>query len=187
MRRSAISLAAMCFLAAGPTLAQQANTAQAPIPAAPSHEVLAAAQQRLQQLGYQTTPTGRFDASTRNAAELFQSEHGLRPTGQIDLSTLAALGVPVTTGTQAAMLYPAPGEQSAMLPDSYEQQAEAHFKNAPAYNFPLLNEGRTSSSPQIQDQPNEVEILGVPQKVTVSRTGRIPGLPPGYPTEDLVR
>ncbi|MDA8230810.1 MAG: hypothetical protein M0006_05675 [Magnetospirillum sp.] len=57
-----------------------------------------------------------------------------------------------------------------------------------AYNFPLLNEGNGSSSPQVRNQPNPIQILGVPQqKLTVLPNGHIPGLPPGYPTEDIVR
>jgi len=191
MRRSVLSLAAICAIAAMPAVAQQMPPPRGPLlteaQLAPVRDVLTAAQQRLQQLGYHATPTGRLDTATRNAVELFQSDHGLRPTGNIDLETVAALGIGVEPGgTTTAMLYPVPGEQSAMLPP--EDLAEVRFKSAPAYNIPIFTDaGDHHSTPQVRGQVGEIEVMGIPEQLTMDPAGHIPGVPPSEPTEDLIR
>lgn len=76
---------------------------------ATERDVVSAVQQRLQQQGYQVGSTnGQINSETRNSVLNYQSRHGLRPTGQIDLSTLASMGIGVNvasigrTGAQAA-------------------------------------------------------------------------------------
>ncbi len=191
MRRSVFSLAAACMLAAVPALAQQSQGRPGPTQAqlAPQRDVLIAAQQRLQQLGYHAAPSGKWNADTANAVELFQSDHGLRPTGEIDLQTLAALGIDVSSPGATAMLAPEPGQQYAMLPpESYEQTAAAEFQSAPAYNEPIFTTyGGHSSPPQTRSQAAPFATLGTPQALVVQRTGRIPGVDPSAPTEDIVR
>ena len=196
MRRSVLFLAAACVLAAAPALAQQSQGRQSQGrpgltqgQLAQERNVLTAAQRRLQQLGYHTAPSGKWNADTSNAVELFQSDHGLRPTGEVDLQTLAALGVDVSAPGATAMLAPEPGQQSAMLPpESNEQTAAAEFQSAPAYNLPIFTTyGGHSSPPQTRSQAAPFATLGSPQPLVVQRTGRIPGVDPSAPTEDIVR
>ncbi len=113
MARSLLALAALGILAAGPALAQLENIPQTAEltqgQLAPVRNVLADAQQRLRQMGYEVTPNGQPDHQTREATARFQADHGLRPTGQLDLSTLAMLGINVdTTGASTAQLPPEP-------------------------------------------------------------------------------
>ena len=195
MKRSALSLAALCLLAAAPALAQQASQQTAPrhFPVTDSQlaglrNTLAAAQQRLQQLGYQTKPTGHYDAATRNAVTAFQADHGIEPTGDVTLTTLAALGIGIQpSGPATAMLPPEPGQQMAMVPESAEQIAAVRFQTAPAYNFPLLRDDEHMDAPQVRNQVNEIAPLGVPEQLSVTADGRIPGVEPSFPTEDLLR
>ena len=192
MRRSVLSLAVLCGLTAGPVLAQQAEAPRGTLresQLAQVRDVLTAAQQRLQDLGYNATPTGRFDAATGNAVLRFQADHGLRPTGNIDLATIAALGLDVQPAGSVSMLAPEPGSQLAMLPpeSEAEQLAETRYRTAPAYNQPILHMDEHDQAPQVRGQASELQILGVPELLVVSRDGRIAGLPPGYPTEDIVR
>ena len=112
MTRSLLTLAAFGILAAGPALAQLEHIPQTAeltqTQMAPVRDVLADAQQRLKQMGYHVTANGQADQQTREATARFQHDHGLRPTGQMDLSTLAMLGVRVhPTGQATAQL---PGE-----------------------------------------------------------------------------
>lgn len=60
---------------------------------AANREVVLRVEQRLQSLGYPITPDGRYDADLRNNVMRYQSEHGLRPTGDVDLSTIGSLGI----------------------------------------------------------------------------------------------
>jgi len=195
MKRSALSLAALCLLVAVPAQAQQASQ-QAPTRRPPvtdaqlagQRSTLAAAQQRLQQLGYQTKPTGHYDAATRNAVTAFQADHGIEPSGDVTLTTLAALGIAIQpTGPATAMLPPEPGQQAAMVPESAEQIAAIRYETAPAYNFPLLRDDEHMTAPQVRHQPDEIAPLGVPEQLSVTPDGRIPGVEPSFPTEDILR
>lgn len=109
MTRLILPLAVACVLVAAPAVAQTASGPQ-PVPPGqarlgPLSNVLADAQRRLDQLGYSARPTGQLDDQTRQATIRFQSDHGLRQTGELDLTTLAMLGVPVQpTGQSSAML-----------------------------------------------------------------------------------
>ena len=122
MTRSALSLTALLLLAAAPALAQQAP------PRGPTvsesqlsglRSTLATAQQRLQQQGYAVQPTGHYDAATRNAVTAYQADHGIEPTGDVTLTTLASLGIGIEpAGTSTAMVAPEPGDQAAMATDA---------------------------------------------------------------------
>ena len=193
MKRSLLSLATVILLIAGPAMAQQSAMSHGYLTEAqlePVRNVLATTQQRLQQLGYHVTPTGHFDAATANAVEAYQSDHGLRTTGQVDLPTLASLGIDLRAGgTSTAMLPAAPGEEMAMAPaePSEEQIAEARFRNSPAYNYPIFTNDEHGGTPQVHNQAEPLNVLGVPEPLVISKTGRIPGVSPAQPTEDLVR
>lgn len=200
MTKTLVPFAVLCALAAVPALAQQAP-AQQPLAhgatltnaqLAPIRDVLASSQQRLQDLGYHVSPTGHYDSDTRNAVALFQSDHGLRPTGEVDLSTIAALGLDIApAGTSTAMVAPEPGQQTAMATApavETEQLAEVRrFRTAPAYDFPMLRFDDHDTAPQVRGQPNQLEVMGIPEQLVVSQTGRIPGVSPGLPTEDILR
>jgi murein L,D-transpeptidase YcbB/YkuD len=183
----------MLAVAALPAMAQQLPPPRGPLLSeaqiASVRDVLLVAQQRLQQLGYRNSVTGRFDAGTRNAVEVFQADHGLRPTGNIDLETLAALGINADAGgASTAMLYPMPGEQTAMLPPTAEQQAELRFRNAPAYNFPIFTDaGDHHSTPQVRGQAGQLEVMGMPGPLYLDSAGRFPGEPMTEFTEDFIR
>jgi peptidoglycan hydrolase-like protein with peptidoglycan-binding domain len=194
MRLSLLPLAAVLALAVGPVMAQQAAAPGSTLTEAqlePVRNVLATAQQRLQQQGYHVSPTGHFDAATANAAELYQSNHGLRPTGQIDLPTLASLGIDVNAGGVSTAMLPAePGQQTAMLPpeNGPEQVAEARFKNSRAFDFPIFTDGGDHpSTPQVHNQAEPLTVMGIPEPLVIDRAGRIPGVSPAQPTEDLIR
>jgi peptidoglycan hydrolase-like protein with peptidoglycan-binding domain len=59
-----------------------------------SREVIARAQARLNELGFAAgTADGRMGARTQDAIRKFQASKKLRPTGELDMETLAALGV----------------------------------------------------------------------------------------------
>ena len=122
MTRSALSFTALILLAAVPALAQQAPPRGSTVSEAQLSGVrntLAVAQQRLQQQGYDVQPTGHYDAATRNAVTAFQADHGIEPTGDVTLTTLAALGVGVEpAGASTAMVAPEPGDQAAMATDN---------------------------------------------------------------------
>jgi len=56
---------------------------------------LQAAQHALERAGYHPgNATGSMDAPTRDALVQFQRAHGLRATGDLDSSTMSALGLP---------------------------------------------------------------------------------------------
>ena len=107
--KTRIVLVALGALAALPAWAQQAPRSSSttvlptwqspgePLAAAqttreyvPNRDVVSAVQQRLSQQGYNTTVDGNYTANLRNNVLRFQSEHGLRPSGEIDLSTCGA-------------------------------------------------------------------------------------------------
>jgi|GEM_PF-4401972 Putative peptidoglycan binding domain. len=58
-----------------------------------NHAVILRVEERLEALGYPVTRDGEYDANLRNNLMRYQSEHGLRPTGDVDLSTIGALGI----------------------------------------------------------------------------------------------
>jgi Putative peptidoglycan binding domain len=59
-----------------------------------SREVIARAQARLNELGFAAgTADGRMGARTQDAIRKFQASKKLRPTGELDVETLTALGV----------------------------------------------------------------------------------------------
>jgi peptidoglycan hydrolase-like protein with peptidoglycan-binding domain len=115
MKTSVLPLAVLGLLAASPAFAQAVENR-------PMEQVadvnlvqgtVAAAQQRLAQLGYNVSPTGRIDQQTAAGVQRFQAEHGLRATGHVDLETLAALGIDPQVGRSVAAARE-PGQQYAM-------------------------------------------------------------------------
>lgn len=91
------ALAILGVLAAGPALAQQAQTVQAV-----QADFLAQIQQELQQDGYYRGPVdGVFGDQTRSALAAWQRDQGLQPTGQLNAQTLAALDVDQMATQQA--------------------------------------------------------------------------------------
>lgn len=141
----------------------------------PNRDVVTAVQQRLSQLGYPATVNGSYDASLRNNVLRFQSDTGLRPTGEVDLSTIGALGINVepvgVVPTSTAMAMPPPQQAIARAPD-YDQ---------------ILERDEYMSSPQTRHQSTPLEntagILIDRREVQVGEAP--PGLPPGYPPEFL--
>ncbi len=174
------AMPALCLVATAlPATAQQVASEPG------IQNTLTTVQQRLQTLGYENAaPTGQYDSTTRQALQAFQNDHGLRRTGQVDLPTLAELGIPVEP-TQSAGLAP----QTAMAPagETDEQIAELRYRNAPAYNFPLLRDDEHMTSPQVHGQGDPFAPQGYPEHLTVSPSGRIPGVEPSFPSEDITR
>ncbi|HLO77552.1 MAG TPA: peptidoglycan-binding domain-containing protein [Magnetospirillum sp.] len=182
-------------LAALPAMAQQSATGAGrppwqspgePLAAAqttrqyvPNRDVVTAVQQRLNQLGYNTAVNGNYDANLRNNVLRFQSETGLRPTGEVDLSTIGALGINVepvgvapTSTAQATP--PAAAPQQAMVRGrAYDQ---------------LLERDEYQSSPQVRRQVTDLQNAAgiiVPRRdIQVGETP--PGVSPGYPIQDLL-
>jgi peptidoglycan hydrolase-like protein with peptidoglycan-binding domain len=183
MRRS-LPLAFVAALAAFPAIAQQSlnypgadGLQQAEL--APVQDVVVAVEQRLAQLGYSVTPDGQFDADLRNSVMLFQSNNGLRPTGNVDLTTLAALGVNVDPAGRAAIAQ----QPVTRIP---EQTAGIVDDNSP--DFPLFKDEHMSAPMISIEEGNRFENqTGVPQPRALIEQGDIPGLPPGFPEENLVR
>jgi peptidoglycan hydrolase-like protein with peptidoglycan-binding domain len=150
-----------------------AQTTQAYVP---NRDVVSAVEQRLQQLGYNVTPDGQYDANLRNNVLLFQSDHGLRPTGDVDLSTIGALGINVQpVGTSVAMTETIV-EEVAVLP--------------PSYDFPFTR-SEHMTSPQVMRQDEQVETttgleLTNEQVSVLPGVDHPPGFPPGFPVEDII-
>lgn len=185
MKRSVLPLAVLGLIVAAPPMAaaQQAVTAEGGIglqqaQLAPVQDVLMAVEQRLQQLGYDVTPDGQFDANTRNNVLQFQSENGLRPTGNVDLSTIAALGIDVSPGAGSVAMAPATGtevvvveEETAMVDDNWD--------------YPLLR-SEFMSAPQVKGQSGPLETdPGIPLPPQVSALPDIPGIQPDFSVENL--
>jgi peptidoglycan hydrolase-like protein with peptidoglycan-binding domain len=187
------ALAVLAALATPPALAQQAATATVrptwqspgePLAAAqttrtyvPNRDVISAVQQRLSQLGYPAQVNGNYDANLRNNVLRFQSETGLRPTGEVDLSTIGALGINVepvgTAPATTAMAAPAPVAQEARVRrQGYDQ---------------ILERDEYMNSPQTRHQATPLEnTLGVIVPNRDIQLGEVPpGLPPDYPPENL--
>lgn len=190
--KSSLALFIVGCMAALPALAQQSSTGTArptwlspgePLAAAqttqayvPNRDVVSAVQQRLGQLGYNSSVTGTYDAQLRNNVLRFQSDTGLRPTGEVDLSTIGALGINVqpvgVAPTTTAMAAPPP--------------AQPQISRGPAYDQ-ILERDSYMSSPQTRHQTSMLQNYS---GLTVSRrdvqVGEVPpGLPPGYPIQNL--
>lgn len=192
--RSLLPLALFGALAATPVLAQQ-QPATAPggigleqSQIEPMADVVMRVEQRLDQLGYNVNPDGRFDADLRNSVLLFQSENGLRPTGNVDLSTLAALGIDVSPGGAVASTSRAP--ETAFIVVDEEPQQTALLEDD-GVDFPLLRDEHMSSPHRsIQSAFPFENYTGVPQPdpllMQQARDGEVAGIPPGFPVEDIV-
>ncbi len=190
--KTTIAIVALAGLAALPALAQQAATGTSsppwqrpgePLAAAqttreyvPNRDVVAAVQQRLNQLGYPTAVSGNYDANLRNNVLRFQSDTGLRPTGEVDLSTIGALGIdvePVGGGPRVASAPPPPMAPQPMRPlVAYDQ---------------ILERDQHMSSPQTRHQSSEFEnTAGVTVETQDLQIGELPpGMPPGQPPQNL--
>lgn len=141
----------------------------------PNRDVVSAVQQRLSQLGYPASVNGNYDASLRNNVLRFQADTGLRPTGEVDLSTIGALGINVepvgVAPTTTAMAAPPPQQTIARAPD-YDQ---------------ILERNEYMNSPQTRHQSTPLEnTAGLIVRRNDVQVGEAPpGLPPGYPPEFL--
>jgi peptidoglycan hydrolase-like protein with peptidoglycan-binding domain len=186
----------LAALAASPALAQQSSSSSSsrppwqspgePLAAAqttreyvPNRDVVRAVQQRLTQLGYATDVNGDYSANLRNNVLRFQSSTGLRPTGEVDLSTIGALGInvePVGVAPTTTAMAPATATaQTAQIPPAYNQ---------------LFERDEYMSSPQLRRQSHPLEnTLGLEldrSQLSQLPVGEVPpGFPPGYPAEDL--
>ncbi|MGE5506657.1 MAG: peptidoglycan-binding domain-containing protein [Actinomycetota bacterium] len=179
MKRFVVPLA-VAMAAAVPALAQQQAgqplargqyLAEAQL--APVRDVLSAVQQRLRQMGYGAGEDGHFDAATRNGVLRFQAEHGLDPTGNIDVATISALGINLGGATVAAA--PPAGNRTAALREP--TLAERNFRNP---HIPLLRFSEYMSSPQYLGQGAPIEdIRGIPRPTGEITTGEIAGMPAG--------
>lgn len=191
-----IPLAVLAVLAVTPAYAQQspsdptypAQQMSAAYPGAdglqqaelaPVSDVVVAVEQRLNQIGYPTDTDGRFDANLRNSVMLFQSDNGLRPTGEVDLSTIAALGVNVDPAGQLA----AAPATTRMVP---AQQTAALVDDNSA-DYPLLRDEHMSAPMRSLNDPHFENYTGVPQPRSIVQTGNIPGMEPGFPVENLIK
>ncbi|CAA7626506.1 peptidoglycan-binding domain-containing protein [Magnetospirillum sp. UT-4] len=188
MNRTVISLAVLAVFAASPALAQQARGDIRPTIAQlePQRDVLRAAEQRLSALGYDVTADGRFDADLRNSVLLFQSDHGLRPTGSLDLSTLAALDIDVDpAGRASAYAAPAQPQQSASAEPAQTDRRAVNTPRPQDPGIPLLRDEHMSS-PQYLGQGSPLENhTGVPQTLSAyDSPADMAGLPPGYTIDD---
>ncbi|MGE5515719.1 MAG: peptidoglycan-binding domain-containing protein [Bacteroidota bacterium] len=176
-----------------PALAQQSSTSSAsrptwlspgePLAAAqtsreyvPNRDVVTAVQQRLSQLGYSSSATGNYDAQLRNNVLRFQSDTGLRPTGEVDLSTIGALGINVepvgVAPTTTAMAAPPPAQQRIARGPAYDQilERDEYMSSAQSRHQPELLQNYAG----VTVNPRDVQVGEVP-----------PGLPPGYPIQNL--
>lgn len=191
MKRLVLPLACAGMLASLPLGAQGLD------PAESMRDVVFNVEQQLQQRGYAVSPDGQFDADLRNSVLLFQSDSGLRPTGTIDLSTLAALGIDVApTGAAVAMApqQPAaqPGEQLAMAPQETAPAAQQPVIGVMPvqivlthWDYPLLRDEHMSSPQTAQDFPFSFEnLLGIPQTPS-TMVDEIAGIPPAYAEHDI--
>lgn len=194
IQASTLAVAVLTGLAVAPAWAQQSRSdvgrppwqspgeplaaAQTSREYVPNRQVVTAVQQRLNQLGYSTAVSGNYDASLRNNVLRFQSETGLRPTGEVDLSTIGALGINVqpvgVAPTTTAMASPPPPVQQAQVapPRAYNQ---------------LLERDESMSSPQLRQQSTQLQnSAGMTVRNEDLRAGQTPpGVPPGYPIQDL--
>lgn len=147
----------------------------------PNRDVVAAVQERLGELGYTQNVDGEYTAQLRNNVLRFQSNTGLRPTGNVDLATIGALGInvePVGSSSAATAMAPAPAatQQTASRGPAYDQ---------------ILERDEHMESPQTRHQSTPLEnTLGVTvpaRDIQLSQQSgeNPPGLPPGYPVQNL--
>jgi peptidoglycan hydrolase-like protein with peptidoglycan-binding domain len=192
MKSTFAVLVAGGIAAAMPALAQQAATSTVrptwqspgePLAAAqttreyvPNRDVVSAVQQRLSQLGYPSSVNGNYDAALRNNVLRFQSDTGLRPTGEVDLSTIGALGINVEPVGVAPTT-------TAMAPAAAPPRRIAR---GPAYDQ-ILERDQHMSSPQTRHQSEMLEnTLGLTVRRSDAQIGELPpGMPPGYPIQNL--
>lgn len=189
--RPLLPLAFVAAMAAVPVHAQQAGSYPAAdglqqAELAPVEDVVVATEQRLAQLGYGVTPDGQFDAELRNSVLRFQSDNGLRPTGNVDLETLAALGINVDAGGRVSTaMAPATTGRTATAPVTEEQTAGIVDDGSP--DFPLLRDEHMDAPATSLEEGDRFEnYTGVPQPSALIQQGRIPGIEPGFPEENLI-
>lgn len=184
--RRVLPLALFTALAAFPVHAQQSRDYPAAdglqqAELAPVEDVVVAVEQRLSQLGYSVSPDGQFDAELRNSVMVFQSDNGLRPTGNVDLETLAALGINVDAGGRVSTAM-AP---TAGSPQVVEEQTSALVDDGSA-DFPMFRDEHMSAPATDIDSSNFENVTGVPQPRALIEQGDIPGLEPGFPEENFI-
>lgn len=145
----------------------------------PNRDVVAAVQDRLGQLGYSQNVDGEYTAQLRNNVLRFQSETGLRPTGNVDLATIGALGINIEpVGSSSVAMATPPAEAQPQRP------------RGPAYDQ-ILERNEYMEGPQTRHQSTQLEnTLGVTvpaRDIQLSQQlGETPpGLPPGYPVQNL--
>lgn len=142
----------------------------------PNRDVVSAVQQRLSELGYSQNVDGQYTAQLRNNVLRFQSNTGLRPTGDVDLSTIGALGINVEPVGTASVAMATPAEPRRPRGRAYDQ---------------ILERDEYMESPQTRHQSTPLENtlgLTVPARDIrqSQQLGEIPpGLPPGYPVQNL--
>lgn len=179
MNRLVLPLACAGMLAALPLGAQTID------PAATMQDVVLTVEQRLQQRGYGVTPDGQFDADLRNSVLLFQSDSGLRPTGTVDLSTLAALGIDVSP---TGVVTRAPTTAMAPQPAPPAAQPVAAQQNQTVltqWNYPMLRDEHMSAPQTAQNFPFYFEnVPGIPQSPS-TMIDEIAGIEPYYAEHDV--
>lgn len=190
MKRLVLPLACAGMLASLPLGAQGLDPEEA------MRDVVFTVEQRLQQRGYAVSPDGRFDADLRNSVLLFQSDSGLRPTGTIDLSTLAALGIDVAPTGAAMAMAPQPraqaGDQLAMAPQTPAPALQQPVMGImpvqvilTQWDYPLLRDEHMSAPQTAQDFPFHFEnVAGIPQSPR-TMVDEIAGIPPAYAEHDI--
>lgn len=179
MKRLVLPLACAGMLAALPLAAQTLN------PETSMQDVVLTVEQRLRQRGYDVTPDGQFDADLRNSVLLFQSDSGLRPTGTIDLSTLAALGIDVSpTGAAVAMTPPMARQAAPPVAQPLAQPVARNQAMLTDWTYPMLREEHMSAPQTAQDFPFYFEnVAGIPQ-TPATMTEEIAGISPAYAEHD---
>ena len=84
---------------------------------APAPERISEIQQALSKDGsFNSTPNGKWDASTVDAMKKFQEAHGLNPSGKLDAKTLQKLGLGSSTSGMGAPSAPVSASTAANLP-----------------------------------------------------------------------
>lgn len=189
MNKTLLSTSAAILLGLGTLVPAWAAT-QAPDGFVYNEDVVTRVEQHLSSIGYPIQPDGQYDANLRNNVLRYQAENGLRPTGDIDLSTLGKMGIAVDMkalpSNQAAMV-PPPAQHTAVIPPS---QTVAQLP--PSYGYPMLRDDHMSS-PQVRDQAAPLEnsagltvpAANMPTITEIAQGEQPPGFPPGYPTQDL--
>lgn len=152
----------------------------------PNRQVVLSVERQLAAQGYPVTPDGNYDANLRNNVIRYQSENGLRPTGNVDLDTIGNLGIRLepAEGAVTAMA-PPPPPQSVQMPRQMVQLP-------PSYGYPLLRD-EYMSSPQVAAQATPIEnglgltvpAADLPDIAELSQGETAPGFPPGFPVQDL--